>query len=115
MARERKQQFLSKAQQAHHRFLVPKTESNDWSNKNGMYGKLSIPALLTGTQSSRRDSNSTQMRRHIRYSPLSRALYPKDEHNGDTFNPVEVQILDMLAVEAEKEFGWKYPPETIRT
>ena len=56
MARERKQQFLSKAQQALHRFLVPKTESNDWSNKNGMYGKLSIPALLIRTQSSRRDT-----------------------------------------------------------
>ena len=78
-----------------------------------MYGKLNIPTLLTGTESSRRDSHSLQMKRHIRYSSLSRALYPKDEYNGAGSNPVKV---DMLAVEAEKEFGWKYPSaETIRT
>ena len=57
-ARERKQQFLSRPQQELHRFLVPTSGSNDWSNKNSMYGKLNIPTLLTGKESSRRDSHS---------------------------------------------------------
>ena len=81
-----------------------------------MYGKLRIPSLLTGTQPSRRDSHSNQMRRQIRHSSLSRAIYPKKERDGKHFNPIKVPILDMLAVEAEKEFGWKYPSvETIQT
>ena len=107
MARERKQRFLSKSQQERHRFLVLTSEYNDWSNNRGMYGKKNIPALLTVTESSRRDSHSTQMKRYIQYSSLSRALYPKDEYNGDRFNPVKVPILNMLDVETDKEFGWK--------
>ena len=56
------------------------------------------------------------MRRHLRYTSLDRALYPLNEADGAEFNPVDVPILDMLAVEAEKEYGWKYPSEeTIRT
>ena len=115
-ARERKQRFLSKSQQTHHALLVPKTESNDWNNNTRMYGKKTVPLLLTGTQSSRRESHSDQMRRHTHFSSLDKALYPKDERYSKHFNPVEVPILDMLAVEAEKEFGWNYPPvETIWT
>ena len=83
-------------------------ESND--------GKKNIPSLLTGMQPSRKDSHSDQMRRHVQYSSLDRALYPNNGHNGKRFNPVKVPILDMLAVEAEKKFGWNYPSmETIRT
>ena len=100
-ARERKLRLLSKIQRIHHTFLVPKTESNDWSNNTGMYGKKNVPSLLTRTQPSRRDSHSDQMRRHIRYSSLDRALFPNNERYGKRFNPVEVPILDMLTVEAE--------------
>ena len=56
------------------------------------------------------------MRRHIKHSSLDRALYPQEERNRMKFNPVEVPILNMLAVEVEKKFGWNYPSaETIRT
>ena len=115
-ARERKQHFLIKPQRTHHTFLVPPTESNVWNNNSGMYGKKNLPSLLTGTQPSRRDTHSDQMRRHIKHSSLDRALCPRDEHNVIKLNPVAVLILNMLAVEVEKEFGWKYPSaETIRT
>ena len=81
-----------------------------------MYGKKNLPSLLTNIQPLRRDSQTNQMRRHIRLSSLDRALYPKDEHNGKRFNLLEVPILDMLAVETEREYGWNYPSaETIRT
>ena len=102
--RERKQHFFSKPQPIHHTFLVPPTESNDWNNNSGMYGKKNFPSLLTGTQPSRRDTHTDQMRRHIRQSSLDRALYPRNERNGAKFNPVEVPILDMFAVEVEKEY-----------
>ena len=99
----------------HHTFLVPKTESNNWNNNTRMYGKKNVLSLLTGTQPSGRDSHSDQMRRHIRYSSMDRALFPKDERHGKPFNPVEVPILNMLTVEAEKEFGWNYlSAETIQ-
>ena len=72
--------------------------------------------LSTGTQPSRRDTHADQMRRHLKHSSLDRALYPRKERDRAKFNPVEVPILDMLAVEGEKKYGWMYPSaETIRT
>ena len=113
---ERKQHFLRKPQRNHHTLLVPPTESNNWNNNTRKYRKKNLPSLLTGTQSSRRDTHTDHMRRHLRYSSLDRALYPWNETDGAKFNPVNVPILDMLAVEAEKEYRWKYPSEeTIRT
>ena len=115
-ARKRKQNFLSKTQRNHHTLLVPPTESNNWSNNTGKYGKKNLLSLLTGAQPSRRDTHTDQMRRHIRHSSLDRALYLRNKVDGAKFNPVDVPILDMLAVEAQKEYGWKYPSEkTIRT
>ena len=36
-------------------------------------------------------------------------MYPIDEKYGRPFNPIEVPIFDILAVEAEKEYEWCYP------
>ena len=47
-ARERKQKYLSKDQEEHHRLLVPRSDSNHWSNSSGHYAKDNIPALVTG-------------------------------------------------------------------
>ena len=47
-ARERKQKYLSKDQEEHHRLLVPRSDSNHWSNSKGYYSKENIPALVTG-------------------------------------------------------------------
>ena len=112
-ARERKQHFLSKPQRNHHTLLVPPTESNDWNNNTGKYGKKNLLSILTVTQSSRRDTHTDQMRRYLKYSSLDRALYPQNKSDGAKFN---VPILDMLAVEGKKEYGCKYPSEeTILT
>ena len=48
---------------------------------------MKIPALLTSKETSRRDSDTQQIERHIRYSSLSRALYPKDKYHTSHFNP----------------------------
>ena len=45
------------------------------------------------------------MEGHIKYSSLSRAMYPKDEYFARHFNTVKVPLIDTLAVEAEEEFG----------
>ena len=36
-------------------------------------------------------------------------MYPVDERDGRHFNPIDVPLLDILAMEAEQEYGWKYP------
>ena len=46
---------------------------------------------------------------HIDHSSLHKAMYPKDERDAGHFNPLEVPILDILALYAEKEYGWQYP------
>ena len=47
-AGERKQKYLAKEQEDHHRLLVPRPDSNHWWNSKGHYAKDNIPALVTG-------------------------------------------------------------------
>ena len=55
------------------------------------------------------------MERHIHHSSLHPALYPKDERDARHFNPLEVPIFDILALDGEKEYGWQYPfKETLQ-
>ena len=110
IAMERKQRFRSRKQEEHYRFLVPRTKVNHlWSNSTGFYGKKRISALVTGREQSRRDSDAKFMERHLKSSSLSRAMYPVDKKYGKGFNPINMPILNVLAVEAEVEYGWNYP------
>ena len=36
-------------------------------------------------------------------------MYPIDKQDGHHLNPVDVPLLDILAMEANQEYGWKYP------
>ena len=36
-------------------------------------------------------------------------MYPVDKRDSRHFNPIDVPILDILAMEADQEYGWKYP------
>ena len=43
-------------------------------------------------------------------------MYPDDKRDGRHFNPIDVSILDILAMEADQEYKWKYPSkETLQT
>ena len=70
-----------------------------------------MPALVTGREASRRDTDAVRMRNHICNSSLEKAMYPVDKRDGSHFNPVDVPILDILAMEADQEYGWKYPSQ----
>ena len=60
-ARERKQKYLSNDQEEHHRLLVPRSDSNHWSNSKVYYSKENIPALVTGQADRKRDEDRRKM------------------------------------------------------
>ena len=49
------------------------------------------------------------MERCLKYSSLDHAMYPEDDYYKTTFNPLEISLLDILAVDTEKDYGWKFP------
>ena len=66
-------------------------------------------ALVTGKEASRRNCHAYRMRKHIDHSLLEKAMYPDDKRDGRHFNPIDVPILDILTMEADQEYRWKYP------
>ena len=38
-------------------------------------------------------------------------MYPADKRDGHHFNLVDVPLLNILAMEADQEYGWKYPSQ----
>ena len=40
-------------------------------------------------------------------------MYPVDKRDGAHFNPVDVPLLDILAMEADQEYGWKIPSKEV--
>ena len=74
-ARERKQKYLDKEQEDHHRLLVPRSESNHWSNSKGYYAKDNIPALVTRSTGGKWDEDRRKMERHLKYSSLDHAMH----------------------------------------
>ena len=87
--------------------LVPNQGDNHWSTSTSKYWKDRMPALVTGKHVSTRDSD--RMRMHIESSSLQDAMYPVDKRDGVHFNPVDMPLLDTLAMEADQEYGWKLP------
>ena len=82
----------------HHPLLIPNQEDNHWSTSTGKYGKDRMPALVTGKEVWKRDSNVYRMRKHIKSSSLQDAMYPVDKGDGAHFNPVDVLLLNILAM-----------------
>ena len=76
-ARERKQKYLSKDQEEHHRLLVLRSDSNHWSNSSSYYSKDNIPALVTGQADRKRDEDRRRMEKNLKHSSLDRAMDPK--------------------------------------
>ena len=90
IARERKQKYLSRRMEEHHRLLVPSQEENHWSTSSGKYGKDRMPTLVTGKAASKHDTNTYRMKKHIEHSLLEKAMYPHDKRDGRHFNPIDV-------------------------
>ena len=100
----------------HHRLLVPSQDENHWSTSSGKYGKDRMPALVTRKAASKRDTEAYRMKKHIEHSSIEKTMYPDDKRDSHHFNPINVPILNILAMEADQEYGWKYPSkETLQT
>ena len=113
-ARERRQHYLSLPQDEHHRLLVPRTATNHWSNTTGTYSKDNVPLLVTGKKDDRWEKDRVKMERHLKFSSLDQAMFPEKDQFKRMFNPLDVPILDILAVETERDYGWQYPSkETV--
>ena len=108
-ARERRQHYLSLPQDEHHRLLVPRTATNHWSNTTGTYSKDNVPLLVTGRKDDKWEKDRVKMERHLKFSSLDQAMFPEKEPFKRMFNPLDVPILDILAVETERDYGWQYP------
>ena len=48
------------------------------------------------------------MERHLKYSSLDHAMIPEKDYYKSKFNPVQVPLMDMLAVDTEKDYGWTF-------
>ena len=81
-AQESKQQLFSKRPEEHHRLLVPRQDDNHWSTSSGKYGKDRMSTLVTRRETSRRETDVRRMERHIEYSSMARAMYPKDKRDA---------------------------------
>ena len=99
---------MSRQQEERHQLLVPRQDYNHWSTTSGKYGKERMPALVTGREASRWETDVEKMKCHIEHSSLSKAMYPRDVQDGQHFKPLEVPILDILAMEANQKFGWQF-------
>ena len=42
-------------------------------------------------------------------------MYQQNKKDGIHFNPLEVPILDILSMETDQKFGWKYPSQETLT
>ena len=89
--------------------LLQRTNDNDWSSSRGYYGKKAVPELVSGTSRGRWEDDSVKMERHLKYSSLSRAMFPLRTGHQQMFNPLGVPLMDIFAIETEKEYGWTYP------
>ena len=97
-ARERKQKYLSKDQEEHHRLLVPRSDSNHWSNSSGYYSKDNISALVTGQDDRKWDEDRRRMERHLKYSSLNHPMDLRVYSYKHKFNPLEVPLMDILTL-----------------
>ena len=52
---------------------------------------------------------------NLRWLSLSKAMYLPKEWDGEAFNHIKVPIMDILAAETEKEFGWSYLSHEMMT
>ena len=112
-ARERKQKYLARDQyedqHEDYRMLVPRTRANDWSNSSGYYRKKAMPELVARPSRGRWEEDQVKMERHLQHSRLDKVMFPENKEHQKMFNPVGIPLMDILAVETEKEHGWTYP------
>ena len=107
----RKQYYLSLPQDEHHRLLVPRTATNHWSNSTGTYSKDNVPLLVTGKKDDKWEKDRVKMERHLKFSSLDQAMFPEKDQFKRMFNPLDVPILDILAVSHHcYPLKWGSPP-----
>ena len=55
--------------------------------------------MVTGKKDDKWEKDRVKMERHLKFSSLDQAMFPEKEPFKRMFNPLNVPILDILAVE----------------
>ena len=87
-------------------FLVPPTDDWNWG-KNLLYNKESLVELVAGRIQKRKDT--VNMDRFLKNSFINKIQLPNELKDRRIFNPVEVPLLDLLAVDKDRMDSWDVP------
>ena len=72
-----------------------------------LYNKNSLVELVAGRVQPRRDK--LNMDRFLKNSVLNKTQLPNKLKERQLFNPVEVPLLDLLAVDSDQMDSWNVP------
>ena len=105
-ARERMDRYRMLPVRKEHQFLIPPTDNWSWG-KNLLYNKDSLVKMVAGKILSRRDR--LNMDNFLKNSALSEVQTPQELNDRRNFNPIEVPVLDLLAVDRDRADSWNVP------
>ena len=87
-------------------FLIPPTDKWMWG-KQELYNKESLAELIAGKLETRRDK--TNMDLFLRNSSINKVQLPREPKHRQLFNPIDVPLLDILAVDSDCVDSWNMP------
>ena len=87
-------------------FLIPPSDNWNWG-KNLRYNKDSLVRLIAGKIVHRKDK--ANMDNFLKNSALSEIQTPQEQSDRRSFNPIEIPILDLLAVDRDRADSWNVP------
>ena len=105
-ARKRMEEIRMLPVETHQQFLVPPTD--DWSwGKNLIYNKDSLVKLVAEKIVKRKDK--VNMDNFVKNSATDKIQIPNEPEDRRKFNPVEIPLLDMLAIDKDRVDSWDVP------
>ena len=105
-ARKRLEEIRMLPVEIQQQFLVPPTDDWNWG-KNLLYNKESLVELIAGRIQKRKDT--LNMNRFVKNSFINKIQLPNELEDRRIFNPGEVPLLDMLAVDKDRMDSWDVP------
>ena len=87
-------------------FLIPPSDNWNWG-KNLRYNKDSLVNMIAGKIVHRKDK--VNMDNFLKNSALSEIQTPQEQSDRKSFNPIEIPILDLLAVDRDRADSWNVP------
>ena len=105
-ARDRMDKYRILPVRSEQQFLIPPSDNWSWG-KNLRYNKDSLVKLIAGKIVPRKDK--VNMDNFLKNSTLSEVQTPQEQSDWKGFNPIEIPILDLLAVDRDRADSWNVP------